>query len=297
MDYQGASPEKALRYAAFHIQVALSIVEFTNDSVQKHKFLLYAKKGLDELIKMQCPSGVFPAPDVRSKKNEMGKLQTKLVDAGLAVASNGWIVEDLGFGGFQHDLGIIARVFLKGYQVFDDKRYLNVALKAAEWLKKCPTVDNWNYNANGAHLLAELSVIKKDKWIFDLLRKKMEEGVLPFQTSTGNWADKHNSRLVYHHILLASLISTYKHWPHNDDFKKRVGIGIKKAMEYVVKNTLKKGATQSWQATINYVEVDSIFKIPDKVKNAIKIHLSKIISKEHVMHLLAAINYYKHICN
>jgi hypothetical protein len=291
-----SAPWLPLRYAARYIHVSMRISEFTDDAEEKQKFLDYAKQGLDELIKMQRSSGVFPSPDVRDKGTKFGAFQNKLVAEGLAVAENGWIVEDRGFGGFQHDLGIIGRAFIKGYKVFGDERYLDSAHKAALWLKVCPVVNNWNYNANGAHLLAELYTVKKEQWVLDLLKEKIEQGVLPFQTPSGRWADRHNSRLVYHHILLSSLISTYRQWPHDDEFKGRVKTAVRRAMDYVLRGTVRKGATQSWQAVTNLVKAGAITEAGGEEETALGVHLSKIVSEYDLMHLSAAMTFYRFRC-
>jgi len=154
-------PTVSLRFAAIYINISMQLSEFVLDMEMKEEFREYARTGLDSLMKMQRESGVFPSPDVRHTGSEFGRYQERLVENGLAAAENGWIVEDLGFGGFQHDLGVIGPAFIKGYLFFGDDRYLQTARNAANWLKQCPVVENWNYNASGAHLLATLYSIDK----------------------------------------------------------------------------------------------------------------------------------------
>jgi len=295
-DKKGASPSIALRYAARYIHVSMCIGELTRNPDRKKKFFNYAVTGLDTLMKMQRKSGVFPAPDVRHTGSKFGKYQARLIGQGLAEAKDGWIIKDNGFGGFQHDIGIIGRAFIKGYMIFGDERYLHTARKAAVWLKKCPVVKNWNYNASGAHLLSDLYKVKKEPWIKALMKEKMEKGVLPFQTASGNWADRHNSKLVYHHILLASLISVYNQWPDHDAFKKRLKTAIQKAEEYVHLNTRKRGATQSWQAVTNFVDAQSSGVSGPWSHRSLMVHLARVVSENDLMNLFAAIKYHRAQC-
>jgi len=133
--------------------------------------------------------------------------------------------------------------------------------------------------------------------MLDLMQNKLEEGVLPFQLDSGKWADDHNSRLVYHHIILRALISCYKQWPHEDNFKNRVNMAIEKAVGYVVECYEDQGTSKPWQTVDNFTDAENIIELKDAGTRMFVSNLGKVISNKDFMNLFASMKYWSHQCS
>ena len=125
------------------------------------------------------------------------------------VVRNGWAFDDAGDGGMQFDNGECGLAMLELYALTREQRYLDSALKAADWALARPLVANWNYNSFSVHLLAKAHVITKEPRYLQAALQKALLGVIPGQLTegprAGRWMDPHNARPAYHYIMLAAL--------------------------------------------------------------------------------------------
>ncbi len=205
----GAPPSVLLRRSANLITIALMACQYDILPEITDSCAQYARTGLENLMALQLPDGSFPSPDLRNSSDKLAKNIERQLENGMIRVENGWCVEDLGFGGFQMDAGIIGHTMLRAYRYFNTSEYLDSAIKAAEWSKDFKPVPNWNYNAFSMNLLASLY---RETWqpeYLDASIKKMQLGVLPGQSRTGRWIDSHNALFQYHIIIINALLKVY----------------------------------------------------------------------------------------
>jgi hypothetical protein len=170
-------------------------------------FLLWAQA--------QAGSGVFPFPAssgnansaaFRSAARQLARVEKK----GLAkVIKNGWAIEDDGDGGLQFDNGESGVAIFALYEATNDRKYLDAAVRSAEWAMQRPLVTNWNYNSFSVRLLARAYLVTGRKSFLDSAAQKAVLGVIPGQLTQGEnkgrWGDAHNARPTYHYIMMDSL--------------------------------------------------------------------------------------------
>lgn len=171
-------------------------------------FLIWAQE--------QAGAGCYPFPAARHTSKERAmQVATRFLDqaekAGRLheVVRNGWAFDDAGDGGMQFDNGECGLAMLDLYALTREQRYLDSALKAADWALGRPLVANWNYNSFSVHLLAKAHVITKEPRYLQGALQKALLGVIPGQLTegprAGRWMDPHNARPAYHYIMLAAL--------------------------------------------------------------------------------------------
>jgi hypothetical protein len=170
-------------------------------------FLLWAQA--------QAGSGVFPFPAsrgntdsaaFRSAARQLARAEKK----GLVnVIKNGWAIEDADDGGLQFDNGESGVAIFALYEATQDKKYLDAAVRSAEWAMQRPLVANWNYNSFSVRLLARAYLVTGNKSFLDSAKQKAMLGVIPGQLTQGDnkgrWGDAHNARPTYHYIMMDSL--------------------------------------------------------------------------------------------
>ncbi len=160
----------------------------------------------DALCSVQHPNGLFAFPDIRSQNDHFGRMIQNLLAKHPEAVVDGWLVSDGGRGDLQYDNGLCGVALLETYKVTGEKKYLDAALRAAEWVKTQPVVTNWNYNSFSVWFLARLAIVTgKREWL-DEAAKRCRLGVVPGQMPDGRWIDPHNAKLVYHAILCRALV-------------------------------------------------------------------------------------------
>jgi hypothetical protein len=164
----------------------------------------------------QAGSGVFPFPASRGNVNtaafrsaarQLARAEKKGV---TNITKNGWAIEDDGDGGLQFDNGECGVAMFALYEATQDNKYLNAAVRSAEWAMQRPLVPNWNYNSFSVRLLARAYLVTGNKSFLDSATQKALLGVIPGQLTQGEnkgrWGDAHNARPTYHYIMLDSLV-------------------------------------------------------------------------------------------
>lgn len=180
--------------------------------------LALAKDAGDFLVwaQQQAATGVFPFPASRGAARSRafwaakGSLRCAEQEGRLAaMVNNGWIIDDTGEGGLQFDNAEAGVAVLALYALAGDKRYLDSAMKAADWAASRPLVGNWNYNSFSVFLLARSARMTGRIDHLEAATKKASLGVIPGQLQSGplagRWHDPHNARPAYHYIILRSL--------------------------------------------------------------------------------------------
>jgi hypothetical protein len=197
--------------------------------------LTMAKDAADFLIwaQKQAGAGCYPFPAARGtsqaramevatrfleKAEKAGKLDT--------VVRNGWAFDDTGEGGMQFDNGEGGVAMLELHELTKDTRYLESALKAADWALARPLCTNWNYNSFSVRLLARAFAVSGDEKYLDAAIKKARLGVIPGQLTdgprAGRWMDAHNARPAYHYIMMCALGQLAAAMPPSHEYRQEI---------------------------------------------------------------------------
>lgn len=182
-------------------------------------FLIWAQE--------QAGAGCYPFPTAKgvTKDNAFVAAERYLKqverDGRLdQVVRNGWAFDDAGDGGLQFDNAEAGVAMLELYRATGEKKYLDSAIRAADWAAARPLVTNWNYNSFSVFLLAETYRTTHDKKYLTAATTKALVGVIPGQLTdgphAGRWLDAHNARPAYHYIMLRSLASLVAVLPKDD---------------------------------------------------------------------------------
>lgn len=180
--------------------------------------LAFAKDAADFLIwaQEQAGAGCYPFPAAKNTSQERAmQVATRFLDRAEAAGKlgetvrNGWAFEDHGDGGMQFDNGECGVAMFELYEVTKAQRYLDSALKAADWAITRPLCTNWNYNSFSVNLLAKAHQVTQQPKYLAAALKKAKLGVIPGQLTdgprAGRWMDPHNARPAYHYLMLGAL--------------------------------------------------------------------------------------------
>ena len=176
-------------------------------------YLALARDGAEFLLRAQRPDGSFPFPDLRGRSRQFAPMIDALVRERPGALDHGWIIDDGGSGDLTYDTAICGVALLEAWRATGDVRYRLAAQRAARWASGRPLVPNWNYNAFGAWLIAEVARETADAALLDAAVTATFTGILPGMTPAGRWLDGHNARPVYHGILVRGLIATWQAMP------------------------------------------------------------------------------------
>lgn len=175
----------------------------------------------------QAGTGVIPFPATRGGSGRPFEVSERYLAALeksgqlASVVRNGWVGADpTEDGGLQFDNGLGGCALLELFAATREPRYLEGALKAADWAASAPVVTNWNYNSFSLQLLAQAHAATKDERYLAAARRKFLFGVQPGQLGegprAGRWADAHNARPAYHYIMVRAMASLLAVMPEED---------------------------------------------------------------------------------
>lgn len=198
-----------------------------------------ALEGLEWLLRVQRPEGLFPYPDLSAdaeawleacaesgrdaatcrdalpralELGALGRARWETAGRPEGVYVDGWIVDTAPLGdpgGLQFDTGICGLALVEGFVAFSRPDLLAAARRAGDWARRQTPVLNFNYNAFSVGLLAALHAHDPEaaqaRWL-DAAATKARIGVLPGMLPDGLWLDPHNARPVYHNIIVAELM-------------------------------------------------------------------------------------------
>ena len=175
----------------------------------------------------EAGTGVIPFPALRDGAGRSFEVSERYL-AGLeksgqlaSVVRKGWVSADpTEDGGLQFDNGLGGCALLELFAATRDQRYLDGALKAADWAASAPAVTNWNYNSFSMQLLAQAYEATREQRYLVAARRKFLMGVQPGQLvdgpRAGRWVDAHNARPAYHYIMVRALASLVAVMPKDD---------------------------------------------------------------------------------
>ena len=177
------------------------------------------REGLNYLLTVQATNGVFPFPDLRGKDPFFGPMLEQYASQHPDAIQDGWLIRDDNDGGLQFDNGVCGNAMLEGYNLLHERKYLESALRAADWAAAHPLVANFNYNSFSVWLLAAIFQETHERRYLDSALQKARLGVLPGEMENGRWLDPHNARPAYHWIMVRALLELYVNLPHGDAFR------------------------------------------------------------------------------
>jgi hypothetical protein len=212
----------------------------------KEHCLARLRQGLDFLLSVQTPDGLFPFPDLRGRDNFFGPMVERAL-RGLPpeAVRNGWIVQDTSDGGQQFDNGVCGAAMAEGFELTKDSRYLSSARRSADWAAARPCVPNFNYNAFSVWLLALVYRHTGDQRYLDSAIEKTRIGVIPAQMEDGRWLDPHNARQTYHWIIVRGLLALYSAIPEAHPFRTVAARHLNLAVDNGAREILDHGAVSN----------------------------------------------------
>jgi hypothetical protein len=234
--------------------------------------LAFAKEAGDFLIwaQEQAGSGVFPFPASRGVSQAAPFLSAERFLARAAregrlesVLRNGWLIDDGRDGGLQFDNGECGVALLELYELTKDRKYLDAAIRSADWAIHRPLVPNWNYNSFSVSLLARTHRVTGEMKYLEAATKKALLGVIPGQLTdgphAGRWNDAHNARPAYHYIMLRSLAELLPALPANHAARPRVLAALRLGLTARNKDFMDKGAPNKDKAMEVLLVVNQAF--------------------------------------
>lgn len=206
--------------------------DLLKEAIEAGEYLLWTQR--------QAGTGVIPFPAYRGGKNPAFQSADRFLrqaerDGRIdEVVKNGWAFEDLADGGLQFDNGECGVALFELYESTNDKRFLDGAIRTADWTLDRPCVPNWNYNSFSVYLLATAYRITHEPKYLKAAKEKARLGILPGQLEDGihegRWVDQHNARPAYHYILVRGLITLFSVLPVDDHNRESIANSIRAAM-------------------------------------------------------------------
>jgi hypothetical protein len=227
------------------------------------EFLIWAQE--------QAGSGVYPFPAARgtSKARAMEVATRFFANAEKAgalesIVRNGWAFDDAGDGGLQFDNGECGAAILDLYELTKEHRYLESALKSADWAVGRPLCPNWNYNSFSVFLLAKTFAVTRDPKYLDEAILKACLGVIPGQLTdgphAGRWLDPHNARAAYHYIMMRALTQLIAVMPRDHVARPEIMSALLRGLKTRNADMLGQGVMNKDHALECLLLVDRIFQ-------------------------------------
>lgn len=227
------------------------------------EFLIWAQKEAD--------SGVYPFPAARgtSKARAMEVATRFFANAEKAgtleyIVRNGWAFDDAGDGGLQFDNGECGAAILDLYDLTMEHRYLESALKSADWAAGRPLCPNWNYNSFSVFLLAKSFAFTGNVKYLNEAIHKARLGVIPGQLTdgphAGRWVDPHNARAAYHYIMMRALTQLVAVMPRNHLSRPEIVSALSRGLRTRNTEILAQGVMNKDHALECLLLVNQVFK-------------------------------------
>jgi hypothetical protein len=147
-----------------------------------------------------------------------------------------------GGGGSLYVTAIPAVGFIEGYKLFKDKRYLEAANKACDYICTVPDErgshphvfvnTNANYNLFAGWALAVNYEVTGNEYYLDRAQR-FAWSVIYKQLPSGMWSDEHNQAIWYHGIILRGLATLLAVIPENDPHRHKIQKATYKALNHL----------------------------------------------------------------
>jgi hypothetical protein len=236
------------------------------------------KEGLDYLLSVQKPNGLFPFPDVRGWDPHFKEPLESLYHQHPEAFEDGWVIDDFGDGGLQFDNGVCAVAMLAAFEHFGTAAHRESAERACRWAVGRPAVPNWNYNAFSVWALARCAEVSKGEEFRAPAARKAVLGILPGQLPSGRWLDRHNSRTVYHAIILRGLAALYRVLPAEENLRQWVRSAIERAEAALVNELYASGASDGDHSLTALCEVEKALGFSERRLGAMRVVVNAMIA-------------------
>lgn len=237
------------------------------------------KEGLDYLLSVQKPNGLFPFPDMRGwHPHFKGPLESLYYQHPEAF-QDGWVIEDFGDGGLQFDNGVCAVTMLTAFEHFETAAYRESADRACRWAVGRPIVPNWNYNAFSVWALARHVEVTEEEESRAPAIQKAVLGILPGQLPAGRWLDRHNCRTVYHAINLRGLAVLYRVLPDEPSLRRWVRNAIERAEAVLLDELYTAGASDADHSLSALCEVEKALGPSARRLGAMRVIVNAMIAR------------------
>jgi len=158
-----------------------------------------------------------------------------------------WRGQEDGWPGSPHLLFCTASpglALLDAYRLTRERKYLEAALRAAEWLIQADVSPNNNYNSFAAWALCEIYRETGDRRFLENAVEKTVRGVYPDQLPNGAWAG-HNSWIFYHAIIVRGFAALYGALPDGHPEKPGLRRRLVRALNHLVVERRPDGSLRS----------------------------------------------------
>lgn len=237
------------------------------------------KEGLDYLLSVQKPDGLFPFPDLRGRHPHFTPPLEELHRQHPEAFQNGWVIDDFGDGGLQFDNGVCAVAMLAAFELFGTAGYRESAERACHWAVGRPVVPNWNYNAFSVWALARCVEVTGDESFRAPAIQKAVLGILPGQLPGGRWLDRHNARTVYHAILLRALAVLCRVLPAEEPLRRLVRSAVERAEATMLDELYVSGASDADHSLAALREVERTLGPSARRLGAMRVIVNAMIGK------------------
>lgn len=207
------------------------------------EYIQLVREGAEYVSLLQLENGLFPFPDLRGRHSLFGPMIERLLRQFPDSLVDGWIVDDGGYGDLKFDNGICGVAMLEAYRLTHEREYLDSAHRASDWAVSQPLSTNWNYNAFSVWLLARFSKVSGEDQYLDAAYEHFRLGILPGQLPDGQWFDPHNTRLVYHSIIVRGILELDQALPPDDPRRREVRESLTSALDFAADEITKYGAS------------------------------------------------------
>ncbi len=133
---------------------------------------------------------------------------------------------------------------LDAYRITGEKKYLQAALKTADWLFKAGVSPNNNYNSFAVWSLCDMYRETRDPRFLENAVEKTVKGVYPNQLPNGAWAG-HNSWIFYHSIIIRGFAALYGALPDGHPEKPELRRRLIRATNHLIVEQRKNGFLRS----------------------------------------------------
>ena len=133
---------------------------------------------------------------------------------------------------------------LDAYHLTRERKYLEAALRSADWLVRAEASPNNNYNSFAVWNLCELYRETSDPRLLEAALEKTVKGVYPDQLPNGAWAG-HNSWIFYHAIIVRGFAALYGVLPDGHPEKPGLRRRLVRALNHLIVEQRPDGSLRS----------------------------------------------------
>ena len=178
----------------------------------------------------------------RAKEGLEYILQEQLLDGQFVSWRGDPPIGRIGGGGSLYETSIPAAALIEGYRLLMDKRYLDAANKACDYICTVPiergehphvlSGTNANYSLFASWALAANYEVTKNEFYLDRATSFAWTAIYG-QLPSGMWSDEHNQIIYYHGIILRGLATLLSVMPEDNPHRHKIEKATYKALNHL----------------------------------------------------------------